>query len=161
MVGRIWQAAGTLPASGGSRGDMSDTPRRRERRRRLSERWWAPGDMVVVLAVVILSAFLIAQGVAGAGSDSGLEVRVMAGGTEVLVRPLNRDSGELTVIGYQGESYLEISGGRVHMIDSACPDKLCVKTGWISRPGESIVCLPNRVVIEIRSGEGGPDVVNQ
>ena len=124
-------------------------------------RWWAPGDFVVVLAVLALSVFLVVQGVAGAGADSRLEVSVSANGEEVLVRPLGEDTFELAVPGYAGDSYLEISGGRVRMVDSACPDKLCVRTGWISRPGESIVCLPNRVVIEIKSGEGDPDVVNQ
>jgi hypothetical protein len=132
-----------------------------ERKRVMLGRWWAPGDILIVLAVVTLSVFLIAQSVIGAGGGSDLEVRVTANGKEVLVHPLGEDSEELAVQGYEGESYLEISGGRVRMIDSACPDKLCVKSGWISRPGESIVCLPNRVVIEIKSGEGGPDVVNQ
>ncbi|MBN2026770.1 MAG: NusG domain II-containing protein [Actinobacteria bacterium] len=124
-------------------------------------RWWAPGDILIVLAVVALSVFLIAQSVIGADGDTDLEVRVTANGEEVLVRPLGGDYEELTVRGFAGESCLEISGGRVRMIDSACPDKLCVRSGWISRPGEIIVCLPNRVVIEITSGKGGPDVVNK
>jgi len=131
------------------------------RRRSAVGRWWAPGDVILVLAVVTVSVVLIAQGVAGAGSGSRLEVRVSVGGNQVLARPLDDGPVELTVKGYNGESYLEIIGGRVHMVDSACPDKLCVKTGWISSPGESIVCLPNRVVIEVVSGDGGPDVVNQ
>ena len=124
-------------------------------------RWWAPGDVIIVLAVVALSVFLIAQSVAGAGAGPDSQVRVTANGREALVRPLGEDSGELSVSGQEGESYLEISGGRVRMIDSACPDKLCVHAGWISDPGESIVCLPNRVVIEVKGGEGGPDVVNR
>jgi hypothetical protein len=111
--------------------------------------------------VVALSVFLIAQSVIGASGDDGLVIRVTANSEEVLVLPLGKDHGELTVKGFEGGSYLEISGGRVRMIDSACPDKLCVRSGWISRQGESIVCLPNRVVIEITGGEGGPDVVNQ
>jgi hypothetical protein len=113
------------------------------------------------LGVVALSALLIAQGVAGAGDDSRLEIRVTANGKEIMRLPAYEDADELAVDGYQGESYLEVRDGRVRMVDSACPDKLCVKTGWISSPGESIVCLPNRVVIEVVSGDGGPDVVNQ
>ena len=35
------------------------------------------------------------------------------------------------------------------MTDADCPDKLCVKTGRISKTGETIVCLPHRVVVEI------------
>ncbi|MDD3718882.1 MAG: NusG domain II-containing protein [Actinomycetota bacterium] len=135
--------------------------RGRADRRSMPGRWWVPGDVVLVLAVVALSVFLISRGVAGAGAGPHLEVRVTAGGEEVLTRPLHEDSGELKVTGFAGTSYLEISGGRVRMVDSACPDKLCVKSGWVSSPGESIVCLPNRVVIEVVSGDGGPDVVNQ
>ncbi|PMQ02358.1 MAG: hypothetical protein CBR30_01515 [Dictyoglomus sp. NZ13-RE01] len=37
----------------------------------------------------------------------------------------------------------------VRMIASPCPDKLCVKQGWIKKVGESIVCLPNRVVLRL------------
>ena len=130
-------------------------------RRSISGRWWAPGDIVLALAVMALSVFLIAQGVAGAGAASRLEVRVSAGGHEVMTLPLHEDAGELTVEGWGGESRLEVRGGRARMLDSACPDRLCVKMGWISSPGESVVCLPNRVVIEIVSADGGPDVVNR
>jgi hypothetical protein len=124
-------------------------------------RWWAPGDLLILVAVIALSAFLISASLAGAEGASGLEVVVTVNGREVLSRPLGNGDQRLTVRGYQGESLIEISGGRVRMVDSACPDKLCARTGWISRPHESIVCLPNRVVIELRSGEGGPDAVNR
>ncbi len=68
---------------------------------------------------------------------------------------------EVGVRGWQGDSVFEIRDGSVRMVESACPDKLCVRSGWISRPGESIVCLPNRVVLEIKASEGGPDAVNR
>ena len=35
------------------------------------------------------------------------------------------------------------------MEDADCPDKVCVKTGKIKKPGQTIVCLPHRTVIEI------------
>ena len=35
------------------------------------------------------------------------------------------------------------------MEDADCPDKVCVKTGKIKSPGQTVVCLPHRVVIEI------------
>lgn len=123
-------------------------------------RWWAPGDVLVVAAVAALSVFLIFNGVAGAGGGD-LRAVISVNGRVVREVPLIQEARELVIQGYQGESHVEISGGRVRMVDSACPDKLCVRTGWISRPGSSVVCLPNRVVIEIRSGTGGPDVVNR
>jgi hypothetical protein len=133
--------------------------RRSSRRARLLGRWWAPGDIVIVLAVTALSAFLIFTAVAGAGGGS-LKVRVVVNGKEIQALPLDEDK-TFTVDGFQGESRVEIRGGMVRMVDSDCPDKLCVRTGWISQPGASIICLPNRVVLEIKSGNGGPDAINR
>lgn len=50
-----------------------------------------------------------------------------------------------------GTNELHIEEGTVYLIDASCPDHLCVKQGVIRRAGESIVCLPNQVVIELRS----------
>ena len=132
----------------------------RKPRRRMMSRWWAPADILLVLAVIGLSAFLIMNGVASAGDDVDLEVIISVNGQEVLAFPLEEGRRELVIDGFQGKSYVEIADGRVHMIDSACPDKLCVHMGWKSHSGESIICLPNRVVVEVRSGEEGPDVIN-
>jgi len=52
----------------------------------------------------------------------------------------------------QQNSIVEFKEGRVRVQYADCPDKVCVRTGWISMPGEIIVCLPYRVIIKI-SGE--------
>ncbi len=47
------------------------------------------------------------------------------------------------------------------MEESSCPDKTCIKQGRIDRPGEIIVCLPNKVTVEITGEiESGPDAVS-
>lgn len=43
----------------------------------------------------------------------------------------------------------EIKNGKVSMISADCPDKLCVRSREISAVGESIVCLPNNVILKI------------
>ena len=52
----------------------------------------------------------------------------------------------------------EIKDGRVKMIEANCPDHLCMHQKAIDAGGGTIVCLPNRVVIEgekaASSGEG-------
>ena len=50
-----------------------------------------------------------------------------------------------------GYNVIEIGKNRVRVIDANCHDKLDVKQGWISNPGEVIVCLPHRLVIELES----------
>lgn len=59
-----------------------------------------------------------------------------------------------------GESFeKEINGviiccenGEIYVKESSCPDKVCVRSGRISKAGEGIICVPNRVAVEI-SGE--------
>jgi hypothetical protein len=49
--------------------------------------------------------------------------------------------------GPRGDTIVEISGGTARVVDSPCPDKICVAAGSISRTGQFIACLPNRVSI--------------
>lgn len=49
---------------------------------------------------------------------------------------------------------IEIKNGTVCVIAAACPDHICMHTPAISKSGESIVCLPARVSVQIQ-GEGG------
>ena len=58
----------------------------------------------------------------------------------------NRD---LLVNGPIGETLIKIKNHKVRVTHSDCPEKICVKTGWIHKTGEFIVCVPNKVVIKI------------
>jgi hypothetical protein len=48
-----------------------------------------------------------------------------------------------------GTNSLVIQQGKVWLEEASCPDHLCVKQGTIQYAGESIICLPNKVVVEI------------
>ncbi|MDK2785823.1 MAG: hypothetical protein PWQ80_502 [Thermotoga sp.] len=41
---------------------------------------------------------------------------------------------------------VEFNGKKVRVVESTCPLKICVKTGWVG-PGGTIVCVPNEVII--------------
>lgn len=51
--------------------------------------------------------------------------------------------------------------GRVRVESAGCPDQICVHQGWISDTSVPIVCLPNKLVIEISGGEAELDAVVQ
>lgn len=48
-----------------------------------------------------------------------------------------------------------IADGRAHMKEADCPDHLCIRQGEISKRGETLICLPNKVVVEAQSGGEG------
>lgn len=53
------------------------------------------------------------------------------------------------VSGRLGPSTVEVAGGRIRMLEAPCPEQICVRQGWIEHPGESIVCVPGEIVIQI------------
>lgn len=59
----------------------------------------------------------------------------------------------IDINGKEGPLKIEISGRKVRVLDSSCPNKICVKSGWINKSGESIICLPNRAIIKILGEE--------
>ncbi len=67
------------------------------------------------------------------------------------------DDGQRIVFeeeGY-GRNVLMIRDGKAYMEEADCPDKLCVKQKPVEKYGESIICLPHRLVIRITGGEAG------
>ena len=113
-------------------------------------------DIMLISTVIIVcvAAFLIINFVV---KKDGITAVVKVDGNIVYMLPLDKNAS-VTVEGYQGGSNtVVIENGTVYMKDADCPDKLCEKTGKISKNGETIVCLPHRVVVEIQGGEGNVD----
>ena len=49
---------------------------------------------------------------------------------------------------------IEVEGDRIRMKEANCGDQICVRRGWASKNGETIVCLPHKLVIEIQTLDG-------
>ena len=109
------------------------------------------GDEILIGVVLLLAglAFLWMQLTASEGSKAVVRID----GQETAVYDLNEDIN-VTIEGINGGSNtLVIADGQASITEANCPDKLCVNQGEIHRAGETIVCLPHRVVIEIQGGE--------
>ncbi|MCR5451173.1 MAG: NusG domain II-containing protein [Lachnospiraceae bacterium] len=51
-----------------------------------------------------------------------------------------------------------IKDGKVWMEKADCPDKLCMKQGKISKEGQSIVCLPHKIIVSLRKKGHSPEM---
>ncbi len=109
-------------------------------------------DIILVLSLVIIAAaafLIINYGV----KKNGKYVVIKVDGRVIKTLELDRETS-IEVNGYQGGvNEIVIKDGKVSMTDADCHDKLCVKTGKISKKGETIVCLPHRVVVEIKGSQ--------
>lgn len=56
-------------------------------------------------------------------------------------------------ININNTNYLVIKDHKADMVEADCSDKHCVNQNPISKKGETIVCLPNKVIVEVTSGE--------
>lgn len=100
------------------------------------------GDIVIIGAVA--AAFVLSIVLLISFSKQGSRVVVKQDNEIIYNKSINInetvDTGTNTVI---------IKDGIVYMSDAACKNQVCVNTGKISKKGESIVCLPNKVIVEI------------
>ena len=115
-------------------------------------------DALVVLAVLLLAAALGARYWL-APADGGAPVAVVSvDGVEVERLAFGNVEREYKNNGYTVHVAVTPEGVRVDRAD--CPTQDCVHTGTISRTGQSIVCLPARVVITLEgAADAGYDVI--
>lgn len=61
-----------------------------------------------------------------------------------------------------GYNILVIKDGEAYVSEASCPDGICSAHKPISRDGESIICLPNKVVVSVsqRDTENTPDIIS-
>ena len=83
--------------------------------------------------------------------QAGGTVTVQVDGEVLLELPLSEDTR--IVLG-EGEhtNTLVIAGGKARISEASCPDRICVRQGAVQFAGESIVCLPHKLVITVQGG---------
>ena len=100
--------------------------------------------LIILILVVAAGAWLLHEVLKDTGS--GVAV-IRVDGVIEGTYPLTEDR-EISING--GSNTLRIRNGSA-MIDADCPDQLCVNQRAVSADNESIICLPNRVIVEIQS----------
>ena len=114
-------------------------------------------DALACGAILVCALVLMLLLTRGAGAENA-QVTVSQNGATVWQAPLNGTESTFAVAGDYPLT-VAVSGGKVWIAESTCPGGDCVARGAISRPGESIVCLPARVTVAITGGSGSADVV--
>ncbi len=91
----------------------------------------------------------------GAGSwywmnqqEAGASVKIYSKNEIIAELPLDRDR-TFTVANELGTNTIVIEDGSAYVTDADCPDKICEEMGKISKSGETIVCLPHKLIVEI------------
>lgn len=108
---------------------------------------------VILIVVLLASAILFLACYYLFFHKDGAFIQITIDGGVYKTLSLNEDT-TITINGFNnGSNTLQIKDGYAFIINADCPDKLCQKQKKIHYKGESIVCLPNKVVISVISNE--------
>jgi len=104
------------------------------------------GDLILIglLSLVIIVSFLTLHLL----RINGEFVSIYVEGNQIYRLSLKEDT-EIKVNGIMGVTRIRVQKGSVTIVEAPCPNKICKKMGKISRSGEILVCVPNRLVLRI------------
>lgn len=108
------------------------------------------GDIVIIAVVTLVG--LIGWGLTqlDMNQSKSLQVQIKSEGQVIAAIDVDETiSASYPVKNKYGDNLVWIEKGEVFVKEANCKNQLCVKAGQIHKSGQTIVCLPNRVVIQI------------
>lgn len=105
-------------------------------------------DFIIIGAVVVVAAVMLIF-LYGSSSNLGSYVQIEIDGKITETLPLDEDTEKKITTENGGTNTLVIKDGRAKMVEANCPDGICKNHKAISRNGESIICLPHKVVVSV------------
>ena len=115
-------------------------------------------DIILFICLILIGGAL--SYLAFSGSSTGDLVVVKVNGEIYGKYSLTKD--RIIIVNRDGHTNkITIKGGKVQVSKSNCKNQVCVKQGSISSTHQSIVCIPNRVVVSIEGRDGEYDVISQ
>jgi hypothetical protein len=107
------------------------------------------GDIVLIISIIIIAAVFVGMRFFNNKNQHRIAEIIQ---DKVVVKRIDLDKvnkqERIKVPGLFNEIVL-VEQGRIRFEQAECPDKVCVKTGWLSRTGDSATCIPNRAMIRI------------
>lgn len=114
----------------------------------------------IVIAVVAVVVGVLLFFLYGVNSNSGSYVRVEVDGKVIDTLDLNEDTTLEIESANGGTNTLVIKDGKAKVTEANCPDGICTNHKEINKNGESIICLPHKLVVTVVNEKSGGDDVD-
>ncbi len=101
--------------------------------------------LIVVILFLVISALLWRYFTA----DEGAKAVVTIDGTVKEELKLVKDA-EVKIVTAEGYNIIKVQDGKAYVAEADCRDHICVRHQPISVEGETIVCLPHKLVVEVK-----------
>ena len=106
----------------------------------------------ILIFGLLLAAAVLVLVLTGGGKKQALTARIFQDGTllkEIVLQEVTEGFSFRIEDGQGHYNLICVEPGRIAIREADCPDGLCVKQGRIKNDGESLICLPHRVIIRI------------
>ena len=125
----------------------------------MRENHFGKTDILLIAAAIGMGAVMLLVFMLTGRAGTGAQVRV--DGRVIASFSLSEDRTYKIIGAAGGQNLLVIENGTARIEEADCPDALCVGMGRIRRVGQSVVCLPHKVVVEIvgAADDTGVDIV--
>ena len=110
--------------------------------------------LAVVMILVAAAGFLWYN----LAKEEGSYVALIRNGEEVRSFSLEEEQEYRIELEDGSYNLLQIKGGKVYMQEASCPDQICVNHRPINSVGETIVCLPNEIVLKVIEQSSEPEI---
>ncbi|TVX89585.1 NusG domain II-containing protein [Paenibacillus agilis] len=125
------------------------------------------GDVIIICLVIVAAlAFFIPRWLIQNSSENNhnktMTAEITVDGKLFKQVMLTEEEQIITVPTDHGTNVLKVHNYGIEMIEADCPDQVCLSFGFVNRKGDTIVCLPHRVLIELKTDqaeESGIDAV--
>lgn len=110
-------------------------------------------DFIIIICLIIISfSPLVIFKIAYSKENKAKYINISIEGKLTKTLDISKN-GDHTINTPYGDNVISINNGMVSMVEADCKDDLCVKTPEISRSFQSIICLPHKLIVEIRGKE--------
>ena len=109
-------------------------------------------DMILAAAILLIAAAVFGFNYVSHRAPAAT-AQISVDGKVVRTLDLSKDT-ELTVTGAGGgTNHLRVKDGEIWCSEASCPDKVCVHQGKKHLSSDTIVCLPNKMIVTITGKE--------
>ena len=117
------------------------------------------GDFIIIILVLIIAASIFGAYLIPSDKNDKLIAQITQNGNLIKEIDLNTLTDTLTINIGDDTAKIIAQKGRIKFEESNCPDKICVNTGWLTKSGQSAICLPNRIIIKVIGQKSDIDAI--
>lgn len=118
------------------------------------------GDIVIVAVLLSVIAWFVMPLIVEDEHVDAASAEIIVNGEIYRTVALTEEAETIEIRTDRGYNVLRVSASGIEMIEADCPDQLCLGFGHVHHNGDTIVCLPNRIFVEVVGAAGSGDDID-